>query len=86
MSYLGKSDALLVKQKQLDAGLKCTWNWSWLKLKYNVEVKGEELKFSLSGAVKKINKKDHVRCVLWHKEINEIHFFFFLNVLYMYMS
>ena len=43
MSVLGEKDAVVVKQ--LDAGIKCSWNWSWLKLESKVTVKGQELSF-----------------------------------------
>ena len=44
MRDLGQQDALTVKQ--LDAGLKCPWNWAWLKLDF--QVKGDMQPFPLS--------------------------------------
>ncbi|XP_034058946.1 uncharacterized protein LOC117537731 isoform X2 [Gymnodraco acuticeps] len=38
MSVLGEKDSAIVKQ--LDAGLKCSWNWSWLKLEGKAMVLG----------------------------------------------
>lgn len=68
MRDLGEKDALLIKQ--LDAGIRCVWNFAWLKLEFHVEVKGEEKAFSLSDVFRKIDKKGHARCILCHKEIN----------------
>ncbi|KAL1276270.1 hypothetical protein QQF64_035893 [Cirrhinus molitorella] len=68
MSVLGENDAALVKQ--LDAGLKCSWNWSWLKLEGKVSVKGQEVSFYLGDVFNKVNRQGFARCVLCHKYIN----------------
>lgn len=68
MSVLGEEEDALVKQ--LDAGLKCSWNWSWLKLEGKVLVKGQEVSFHLGEVFKKINRQGFARCVLCHKDIN----------------
>ncbi|XP_034144344.1 uncharacterized protein LOC109616948 isoform X1 [Esox lucius] len=68
MSVLGEKDAAIVKQ--LDAGLKCSWNWSWLKLEGKVSVKGQEVSFHLGDVFNKINRQGFARCILCHKDIN----------------
>lgn len=68
MSVLGEKDAALIKQ--LDAGLKCSWNWSWLKLEGKVSVKGQEVSFCLGDLFNKINRQGFARCGLCHKDIN----------------
>ena len=68
MNDLEQKDALVVKQ--VDAGIKCSWNWSWLKLKAKIEVKGAEHTFPLVDVFKKINKTGLARCILCQKEIN----------------
>lgn len=68
MRDLGVEDAICIKE--LDAGIRCAWNFAWLNLKCHVEVKGEDRAFPLSDVFKKIDKSGHVRCVLCHKEIN----------------
>ena len=54
----------------MDAGLRCSWNWGWLKNDVKIEVKGQEHTFPLSDIFKKINKKGIARCILCCKEIN----------------
>lgn len=61
-------DAICIKE--LDAGIRCSWNFTWLNLKCHVEVKGEDREFPLSDVFKKIDQTGHARCVLCHKEIN----------------
>lgn len=68
ISVLGEKDAALIKQ--LDAGLKCSWNWSWLKLEGKVSVKGQEVSFRLGDVLNKINRQGFARCGLCHKHIN----------------
>ncbi|XP_034534682.1 uncharacterized protein LOC117809115 [Notolabrus celidotus] len=68
MSVLGEKDAVAVKQ--LDAGIQCSWNWSWLKLEVKVTVKGQELSFHLSDQFRKISKQGFARCILCQKDIN----------------
>lgn len=68
MSVLEERDAALVKQ--LDAGLKCSWNWSWLRVEGKVSIKGQEVSFHLGDVYKKINRQGLARCILCHKEIN----------------
>ena len=66
MSVLGEKDAVVVKQ--LDAGIKCSWNWSWLKLEGKVTVKGQELSFHLADVFMKINKQGFACCILCRKD------------------
>lgn len=54
MRDLGEKDALIVKE--LDAGLKCSWSWAWLKLEFQVHHKGDMLKFHLTVVLKKKKK------------------------------
>ena len=68
MSVLGEKDAVVVKQ--LDAGIKCSWNWSWLKLEGKVTVKGQELSFHLADVFRNICKKGYACCILCQKDIN----------------
>lgn len=68
MSVLGEKDAALIKQ--LDAGLKCSWNWSWLKLEGKVSVKGQKMSFLLGDVFNKINRQGFARCGLCRKHIN----------------
>ena len=68
MSVLGEKDAVVVKQ--LDAGIKCSWNWSWLKLEGKVTVKGQELLFHLADVFRKISKQGFACCILCQKDIN----------------
>ena len=65
---LGEKDAVVVKQ--LDAGIKCSWNWSWLKSEGKVTVKGQELSFQLSDVFRKISNQGFARCILCQKDIN----------------
>lgn len=68
MSVLGEKDAAIVKQ--LDAGLKCRWNWSWLKLEGKVSIKGQEVSFHLGDVFSKINRQGFARCILCIKDMN----------------
>ncbi|XP_057702842.1 oocyte zinc finger protein XlCOF6-like [Corythoichthys intestinalis] len=68
MSVLGEEDAAAVKK--VDAGIKCSWNWAWLKLEGKVSVKGQEVYFHVSDFFKKIDRQGLARCVLCHKHIN----------------
>ena len=68
MSVFGEKDSAIIKQ--LDAGLKCSWNWSWLKLEGKVSVKEQEVSFHLGDVFIKINRQGFARCILCHKEIN----------------
>lgn len=68
MSVLGEEDAGSVKQ--IDAGVKCSWKWSWLKLEGKITVKGQELSFHLGDIFKKIDRQGLARCVLCQKDIN----------------
>ncbi|KAI4815110.1 hypothetical protein KUCAC02_005273 [Chaenocephalus aceratus] len=45
MSVLGEKDSAIVKQ--LDAGLKCSWNWSSLKLEGKAMVLGTLVEHSI---------------------------------------
>ncbi|CAK6970465.1 uncharacterized protein LOC117537731 isoform X2 [Scomber scombrus] len=54
MSVLGEKDSASVKQ--LDSGIKCSWNWSWLKLKGKITVKGEAVSFNLEDVFRKIRR------------------------------
>ena len=68
MNDLEEKVALVVKQ--VDAGIKCSWNWSLLKLDTKIEVKGAEHTFPLVDVFKKNYKKGLARCILCRKEIN----------------
>ncbi len=66
MSVLGEKDSASVKQ--LDSGIQCSWNWSWLKLKGKITVKGEEVSFNLEDVFRKISKQGFARCILCQKD------------------
>ena len=63
-----EEDAITVAQ--LEAGVRCKWSWSWLKLDSKSNVKEVEYVFPLSKFFKKIDKPGHARCSLCCKEIN----------------
>lgn len=56
---------------QLNAGLKCSWNWSWLKLEGKVSIKEQEVSFHLGDVFSKINRQGFARCILCIKDIND---------------
>ena len=43
---LGENEPLLVKQ--VNSGIKCSWNWAWFNLDAAIEVKGTPHTFPLS--------------------------------------
>ena len=68
MRVLGEKNAVVAKQ--LDAGIKCSWNWSWLKLESKVTVKGRELSFHQADMFRKISKQGFAHCIICQKDIN----------------
>lgn len=69
MRVFGEKDAVIVKQ--LEAGIRCSWNWSWLKLESRVTGKGQVLSFHLPDVFRKISKQGFAHCILCQKDIND---------------
>ena len=68
MSVLREKDAVVVKL--LDATIKFSWNWSWLKLEGKITVKGQEISFHLADVFSTISKQGFACCILCQKDIN----------------
>ena len=55
MRDFDEEDAITVAQ--LEAGVRCKWSWSWLKLDSKSNVKGVEYVFPLSQFFKKLTNQ-----------------------------